>query len=90
MPRMPFDFTGYRVVVTYSPGNTKHREWVAGMKGVTAFRGHAQFESPTEIRVGATLRWRRNFSTSLSKCTGNSSQPYDSAAHYFPMHFLLV
>jgi acetoacetyl-CoA reductase len=24
---------GYRVVVTYSPGNTKHREWVAGMKG---------------------------------------------------------
>jgi acetoacetyl-CoA reductase len=23
---------GYRVVVTYSPGNTKHREWVAGMK----------------------------------------------------------
>ena len=24
---------GYRVVVTYSPGNTKHREWVQGMKG---------------------------------------------------------
>ena len=23
---------GYRVVVTYSPGNTKHGEWVAGMK----------------------------------------------------------
>jgi len=23
---------GYRVVVTYSPGNTKHDEWVAGMK----------------------------------------------------------
>ena len=23
---------GYRVIVTYSPGNTKHREWVAGMK----------------------------------------------------------
>ena len=23
---------GYHVVVTYSPGNTKHREWVAGMK----------------------------------------------------------
>ena len=23
---------GYRVVVTYSPGNTKHREWVQGMK----------------------------------------------------------
>src|SRR5947209_8516403 len=23
---------GYRVVVTYSPGNNKHREWVAGMK----------------------------------------------------------
>ena len=23
---------GYRVVVTYSPGNTKHCEWVAGMK----------------------------------------------------------
>ena len=23
---------GYRVVVTYSPGNTKHREWVAAMK----------------------------------------------------------
>ena len=21
---------GYKVVVTYSPGNTKHREWVAG------------------------------------------------------------
>ena len=24
--------TGYKVVVTYSPGNTKHGEWVAGMK----------------------------------------------------------
>ncbi|MDQ6630033.1 MAG: SDR family NAD(P)-dependent oxidoreductase, partial [Pseudomonadota bacterium] len=24
---------GYRVVVTYSPGNTKYREWIAGMKG---------------------------------------------------------
>jgi len=24
---------GYKVVVTYSPGNTKHDEWVAGMKG---------------------------------------------------------
>jgi len=23
---------GYKVVVTYSPGNTKHAEWVAGMK----------------------------------------------------------
>jgi len=23
---------GYKVVVTYSPGNTKHDEWVAGMK----------------------------------------------------------
>ena len=23
---------GYRVVATYSPGNTKHGEWVAGMK----------------------------------------------------------
>jgi acetoacetyl-CoA reductase len=23
---------GYQVVVTYSPGNTKHAEWVAGMK----------------------------------------------------------
>ena len=23
---------GYKVVVTYSPGNTKHREWVAGKK----------------------------------------------------------
>ena len=23
---------GYRVVVTYSPGNTKHGEWVAGMR----------------------------------------------------------
>ncbi len=24
---------GYKVVVTYSPGNTKHREWVSDMKG---------------------------------------------------------
>ena len=23
---------GYKVVVTYSPGNTRHAEWVAGMK----------------------------------------------------------
>ena len=29
--------------------------WVAGMKGVTAFRGHAQFESPTEVRVNGEL-----------------------------------
>ena len=27
---------GYKVVATYSPGNTKHAEWVADMKG----RGH--------------------------------------------------
>ena len=24
---------GYKVAVTYSPGNNKHAEWVAGMKG---------------------------------------------------------
>jgi acetoacetyl-CoA reductase len=24
---------GYKIVVTYSPGNTKHAEWVASMKG---------------------------------------------------------
>jgi pyruvate/2-oxoglutarate dehydrogenase complex dihydrolipoamide dehydrogenase (E3) component len=34
-------------------GSRKNVEtWVAGMQGVTAFRGHAQFESPTEVRVG--------------------------------------
>jgi pyruvate/2-oxoglutarate dehydrogenase complex dihydrolipoamide dehydrogenase (E3) component len=37
-------------------GSRKNVEtWVAGMKGVTAFRGHAQFECPTEVRVGDTL-----------------------------------
>jgi pyruvate/2-oxoglutarate dehydrogenase complex dihydrolipoamide dehydrogenase (E3) component len=29
--------------------------WVAGMKGVTAYRGHAQFESPTEVRINGEL-----------------------------------
>jgi hypothetical protein len=24
---------GYKVVVTYSPGNTKHKEWVSGDEG---------------------------------------------------------
>jgi pyruvate/2-oxoglutarate dehydrogenase complex dihydrolipoamide dehydrogenase (E3) component len=37
-------------------------KWVAGMKGVTALRGHAHFESPTEVRVGdALLRAPRIF-----------------------------
>jgi len=30
-------------------------KWVAGMKGVTAYRGHAQFESPTEVRINGEL-----------------------------------
>jgi len=29
--------------------------WVAGMKGVTAFRGQARFESPTEVSVDGQL-----------------------------------
>jgi pyruvate/2-oxoglutarate dehydrogenase complex dihydrolipoamide dehydrogenase (E3) component len=29
--------------------------WVGGMDGCTTYRGHARFESPTEIRVGDEL-----------------------------------
>jgi pyruvate/2-oxoglutarate dehydrogenase complex dihydrolipoamide dehydrogenase (E3) component len=29
-----------------------NEDWLAGMKGLTFIRGHARFESPTEIRVG--------------------------------------
>jgi pyruvate/2-oxoglutarate dehydrogenase complex dihydrolipoamide dehydrogenase (E3) component len=36
-----------------SRGNVE--KWVAGMKGVTAFRGQAAFESPTEVRVNSEL-----------------------------------
>jgi pyruvate/2-oxoglutarate dehydrogenase complex dihydrolipoamide dehydrogenase (E3) component len=34
---------------------TNVENWVKGMKGVTAFRDHAQFESSTEVRVGDQL-----------------------------------
>ena len=36
---------GYKVVVTYSPGNTKHDEWVAGMKA----RGYAILAVPCDV-----------------------------------------
>ena len=37
--------TGYKVVVTYSPGNTKHGEWVAGMKA----RGYDVLAVPCDV-----------------------------------------
>jgi acetoacetyl-CoA reductase len=36
---------GYKVAVTYSPGNTKHAEWVAGMKK----RGHDIAAVPCDV-----------------------------------------
>ena len=36
---------GYRVAVTYSPGNTKHAEWVADMKA----QGHDIFAVPCDV-----------------------------------------
>ena len=36
---------GYRVAVTYSPGNTKHTEWVADMKA----QGHDIFAVPCDV-----------------------------------------
>jgi acetoacetyl-CoA reductase len=36
---------GYKVVVTYSPGNTKHDEWLADMKG----RGYEMFAVPCDV-----------------------------------------
>jgi acetoacetyl-CoA reductase len=36
---------GYKVAVTYSPGNTKHVEWVAGMKE----RGHDIVAVPCDV-----------------------------------------
>ena len=36
---------GYRVAVTYSPGNTKHGEWVADMKA----QGHDIFAVPCDV-----------------------------------------
>jgi acetoacetyl-CoA reductase len=36
---------GYRVAVTYSPGNTKHGEWVADMKG----RGYEVLAVPCDV-----------------------------------------
>lgn len=36
---------GYKVAVTYSPGNTKHTEWVADMKG----RGHDILAVPCDV-----------------------------------------
>ncbi|TAA64772.1 FAD-containing oxidoreductase [Shinella sp. JR1-6] len=32
-----------------------NEDWLAGMQGLTFVRGHARFESPTEIRVGEEL-----------------------------------
>ena len=32
-----------------------NEDWLAGMQGLTFVRGHARFESPTEIRVGKEL-----------------------------------
>ena len=36
---------GYKVVVTYSPGNTKHREWLADMKE----RGYEMMAVPCDV-----------------------------------------
>ena len=36
---------GYTVAVTYSPGNSKHAEWVEGMKG----RGYDVFAVPCDV-----------------------------------------
>ena len=36
---------GYKVVVTYSPGNSKHAEWVADMKG----RGYDVLAVPCDV-----------------------------------------
>ena len=36
---------GYRVAVTYSPGNTKHAEWVADMKA----KGHDILAVPCDV-----------------------------------------
>ena len=36
---------GYRVAITYSPGNTKHAEWVADMKA----RGHDILAVPCDV-----------------------------------------
>ncbi|MDF3839878.1 acetoacetyl-CoA reductase [Cupriavidus basilensis] len=55
---------GYRVVVTYSPGNAKHGEWVAGMKArgydmvavpcdVASFSSCAQAVAEVQQEVGA-------------------------------------
>jgi acetoacetyl-CoA reductase len=55
---------GYKVAVTYSPGNTKHAEWVAGMKAkgydivavacdVTDFDSCAKAVSEVRDKVGA-------------------------------------
>ena len=54
---------GYKVAVTYSPGNTKHAEWVADMKGplepgeperavhaIRPRRGHAEDEERRQQR----------------------------------------
>jgi pyruvate/2-oxoglutarate dehydrogenase complex dihydrolipoamide dehydrogenase (E3) component len=32
-----------------------NEDWLNGMKGLTFLRGHARFESPTEVRVGDAL-----------------------------------
>ena len=36
---------GYKVAVTYSPGNTKHNEWLADMKA----NGYAMFAVPCDV-----------------------------------------
>ena len=38
---------GYRVAVTYSPGNAKHAEWTAGMKA----QGHDIVAVPCDVAV---------------------------------------
>ncbi|MGK2898279.1 MAG: acetoacetyl-CoA reductase [Burkholderiaceae bacterium] len=55
---------GYRVVVTYSPGNTRHGEWLAGMKAngydiaavacdVANFDSCARAVADVQARIGA-------------------------------------
>ena len=61
---------GYKVVVTYSPGNTKHDEWVAGMKD----NGYDILAVPCDVAdidsctqaVGRSARQGRARSTSWS------------------------
>ncbi len=66
---------GIKVVVTYSPGNTKHKEWIKEMEGRDYHFAAYPATCPTSIPARRwSSRWRRRSAPSTSSSTTPASR----------------